>query len=253
MSLILDALRRAERERRAEHAPVLEPMPAPAAASAPAWRRPARIAGLAALVLVLLGAGWTLLRKPAPDAPSETNPSEAALEPAPPNVAPAPAPALPEPLPEAEPEVIPGTESVASLEELTEGVVEEVPSPPPAPTPRSGGSIATQPQAPASTAQPVEAPAVEELPPREIPPALTQPAPMRKLREMPPDYRADFPALVVEVHVFERVPAQRFVRVNGRRYREGEQMAEGPRVIEIVRDGMVLEFRGEKVLYTLAR
>ena len=85
------------------------------------------------------------------------------------------------------------------------------------------------------------------------PSVLTQPAPLRKFREMPPEYRADFPAITVEIHVYESATAQRFVMINGRRYRQGERMAEGPAVIEIVREGIVLEFRGEKVLYTLAR
>jgi general secretion pathway protein B len=103
--------------------------------------------------------------------------------------------------------------------------------------------------APAPSPQSREAPAAD----REVPSALTQPAPLRKFREMPPEFRADFPALDVQVHVFERAPSQRFVIVNGRRYREGERMVEGPAVIEIVKDGIVIEYRGEKILYTLGR
>ena len=57
----------------------------------------------------------------------------------------------------------------------------------------------------------------------------------------------------VEIHVYEKQAQRRFVMVNGRKYREGERLAEGPALIEIVPEGMVLEFRGEKVLYTLAR
>ena len=41
--------------------------------------------------------------------------------------------------------------------------------------------------------------------------------------------------------------------VNGHKYREGERLAEGPALIEIVPDGMVLEYRGERLLYTLGR
>ena len=89
--------------------------------------------------------------------------------------------------------------------------------------------------------------------PAEIPPALTVPAPLRKFREMPPDYRADFPALKIEIHVYEKAPQSRFVMVNGRKYREGERLSEGPALVEIVPEGLVLEYRGEKVLYTLGR
>jgi hypothetical protein len=57
----------------------------------------------------------------------------------------------------------------------------------------------------------------------------------------------------VEVHVYERERGLRFVMVNGKRYKEGERLAEGPQLLEIVREGLVLEYRGEKVLYTLGR
>jgi len=112
------------------------------------------------------------------------------------------------------------------------------------------------PQPPPQEAAPATPATAEPGPasaPAGIPPALTQPAPLRKFREMPPDYRADFPALRVEIHVFEQEKQRRFVIVNGRKYREGERMAEGPTLVEIVAEGMVLEYRGEKVLYTLGR
>jgi general secretion pathway protein B len=108
----------------------------------------------------------------------------------------------------------------------------------PEPTPADDGAPAAVPKAPAA---------------KEIPSVLTQPVPMRKLREMPPDYRADFPALSIEVHVYERETARRMVMINGHRYHEGERLAEGPLVVEIVREGIVFEHRGEKVLYTLGR
>jgi general secretion pathway protein B len=53
------------------------------------------------------------------------------------------------------------------------------------------------------------------------------------------------------VHVYDRSAAQRFVRVNGRRYREGETLAEGPLLVAIARDGLVLEYRGQRLLYPL--
>ena len=76
---------------------------------------------------------------------------------------------------------------------------------------------------------------------------------MRSFREMPPEYRADFPQITIQVHVFEQIPAQRFVIVNGRRYREGETLAEGPALVEIVREGLVLDYRGERLLYPIGR
>ena len=71
------------------------------------------------------------------------------------------------------------------------------------------------------------------------------------LAEMPPAYRTDFPALTVEVHVWDSDPARRFVLINGKRYTEGATLAQGPRLAEIAQDGLVLEFRGSRVLYSL--
>lgn len=251
MSLILDALKRAERERRGEPAPVLEGAP-PAAGPRPSSLGRWRLLGIGALVLVLAALGWSLWHKPsAPE--SQPGPIKEAAVPTP-GFAPVPATQSPpaQPLPESAPAVIPGIESVASLEEVTEGVVEApvVPPAPVSPTPEPA-SRAEAP--PAVETAPAPQAVVEPETARPIPPALTQPAPVRRLREMPPDYRADFPALTVEVHVFERSPAQRFVMVNGRRYKEGERMSEGPQILEIVREGIVVEFRGQKVLYPLGR
>lgn len=70
---------------------------------------------------------------------------------------------------------------------------------------------------------------------------------------MPSTYRAEFPALSVDVHVYNADPQRRFVLINGKRYREGDPLAEGPRLAEIVPDGMVVDWRGERVVYTLNR
>ena len=70
---------------------------------------------------------------------------------------------------------------------------------------------------------------------------------------MTPDDRADVPRRTVEIHVDEKDPQRCFVMINGRRYRAGERLAEGPALLEIVPEGMVLEYRGQKVLYTLGR
>jgi general secretion pathway protein B len=175
------------------------------------------------------------------------------------------------------PAIVPGTEGVASLDDLTdEPVLEAEPAPPmpppqaaapsqPAPSPPAEirtTPLEPPPQASATTSSPPQqqqpdapppGPATATPAPAEIPPALTVPAPLRKFREMPPDYRADFPALKIEIHVYEKAAQSRFVMVNGRKYREGERLSEGPALVEIVPEGLVLEYRGEKVLYTLGR
>lgn len=52
------------------------------------------------------------------------------------------------------------------------------------------------------------------------------------------------PDLHVDLHVWGEQPADRFVVINMSRYKEGTSLAEGPRVIEILSNGIVMEHRG---------
>lgn len=81
----------------------------------------------------------------------------------------------------------------------------------------------------------------------ELPPEL------KKLKEMPPEYRSDFPSIRIDVHAYDEQPAKRFVMINGRRYREAEVLNEGPRIVSIEEDGIVFNYRNEEVLYPIAR
>jgi general secretion pathway protein B len=54
------------------------------------------------------------------------------------------------------------------------------------------------------------------------------------------------PELAVDLHVFAADPAKRAVFINGRRYAQGAQIAEGPVVEEITREGAVLTYRGRR-------
>jgi general secretion pathway protein B len=56
------------------------------------------------------------------------------------------------------------------------------------------------------------------------------------------------PDLHLDIHVWNEQPRGRFVYVNTRKYREGDELAEGPRVASIVRDGVVLEQAGRRFL-----
>lgn len=60
----------------------------------------------------------------------------------------------------------------------------------------------------------------------------------------------DLPALSLELHSFGESAAQRFVFINGRQYREGNELREGPRLIAIVEDGAVLSHGGRRFLLT---
>ena len=58
------------------------------------------------------------------------------------------------------------------------------------------------------------------------------------------------PQLRLELHAYSERPAERFVFINGRKYVEGEQLAEGPRVVSIERTGAVLSQQGRRFLLT---
>jgi general secretion pathway protein B len=52
------------------------------------------------------------------------------------------------------------------------------------------------------------------------------------------------PELHLDVHVYATRPADRFVYLNMRKYREGATLQEGPTVERIRRDGVVLDYQG---------
>jgi general secretion pathway protein B len=52
------------------------------------------------------------------------------------------------------------------------------------------------------------------------------------------------PELHLDVHVYATQPAERFVYINMRKYREGATLAEGPVLERIRRDGVVLSYNG---------
>ncbi|MDP3295083.1 MAG: general secretion pathway protein GspB [Nevskia sp.] len=106
------------------------------------------------------------------------------------------------------------------------------------------------PAAPAAT--PAPAPVTRRAAPAAAAAVATQPDPsasVRRLKDMPPAFRAEFPAITIDVHVYNDSPQRRFVLINGRRYREGEALSEGPRIAQIVPEGIVFDWRNEQVLY----
>ena len=71
------------------------------------------------------------------------------------------------------------------------------------------------------------------------------------LRDLPADFRAEVPSLSLDVHVYAPAAKDRFVLINMKKYREGDQLAEGPRIAEITEDGVVLNYRGR--VFRIAR
>jgi general secretion pathway protein B len=56
------------------------------------------------------------------------------------------------------------------------------------------------------------------------------------------------PKLQLELHAFADDPARRFVYINGEKYSEGATLKEGPRVVRITADGVILEVAGRQLL-----
>ena len=64
--------------------------------------------------------------------------------------------------------------------------------------------------------------------------------------ELPQEFRnrLDLPRL--DVHVYSEEPRRRFILVNQEKYREGERLASGLVLEEILPDGMVMSYQGER-------
>ncbi|MEJ2685804.1 MAG: general secretion pathway protein GspB [Gammaproteobacteria bacterium] len=74
--------------------------------------------------------------------------------------------------------------------------------------------------------------------------AAPVPAKVPLLQDLPANVRRGMPALHVDVHVYDKDPARRFVLINMHRYREGDTLAAGPRLLRITQGGVVLEYHG---------
>ncbi len=207
MSFILDALKKSEAERQRKSTPGFADIPgARAPSGAPRWLW--AVGGLLAINLAVL---VTLLLRPGADA------GHAA--------------------------------SVTQRLELPETV--------PAPRVSDLVSAAKEEQREAEAAAAVEAPparSLTETPAAEVPP---EPAPARTRAPVDVGSLSTFevlrangtlqlPDLHVDLHVYGERPADRFVVINMSRYKEGAALAEGPRVLEILSNGIVLEQHGTR-------
>lgn len=250
MSYILEALRRAERERQMGKAPSVESLTQGGPAGTPAgvpWRIWLLAGSTAAIAIAALALLLWPAPRPAPAAPdivAETPP--AAPPPAPAPVASAtlePAPAAPvdsPPLPAA----IEDDGALASLDDVSE--------PEPKPAAAAAETAPLQPQDLARPPEPAAAPAPATTAvlsgTAPAPGATAVPAGVTVLREMPEAYRAQFPVAALDVHVYDADPARRWVMIAGKRYREGETVASGPLIERIVENGVIFDYGGARVL-----
>jgi general secretion pathway protein B len=210
MSFILDALRKSEAERQRQDGPTLLEM----RPSRPQRRMPLWVIGLGVLLLlniaVLL---WFLLRTPAPGSAARLARAPAAAP-----AAPSSAPAL-------------GTPPVLAS------------TAPPAPLLAPSATAPANATAPASSSAPPASAHVPAAVPAHSRPRLE---PSDSAADLP-DYSrvsAGLPALRLDLHSYSDQPQQRYALINMHKVQEGDTLPEGPRVLHILPEGVVLSYQG---------
>ncbi len=255
MSLILDALKKAEQDRHAGQPPVLDEMLIQRRAPSRQRQRPQQdvlvLAAIIASVLFALSGLVYWLWPSAQPAASQAVTAPAAPTAVASDEAPPAAPLrvdperLESPLTETPDEALALAETEASEASTLDELDGE--------SPRTSAPSAAAPP-PAAASPPVEVAASPEPAPATPPPPPVVEAPaVRPLKDMPPAFRSDFPKLVVDVHVYDDNPLRRFALINGKKYRESDTLLDGPRLLEITGRGLIVEHRGSKVLIELPR
>ncbi len=246
MSYILDALNKAERERKRGAAPAVEGSSTPVAGVPPG--NPWLWIALLAVVFNALLAGllvWSSLNKketapPAPvalETPEASDAPEAATTTAAssiPETAPPPVVEEPKPVPPPDPlaNIQPAKPIVTpqSLPLMTDAELQQQARA------KEMEEQSAREKAEAPVAPPPEPPVAKFPPLSEIPLQI----------ELRPEIQQALPPIRVDVHVYDDTPDSRFVMINLHRYHEGEDIAAGLRLERITKEGMVLSYRGER-------
>ncbi len=63
------------------------------------------------------------------------------------------------------------------------------------------------------------------------------------LRRLPPEFRKDIPEIHISFHSYYYKPSRRLVSINGRIFREGEELKEGLKLEKITPGGIVLSYK----------
>ncbi len=66
--------------------------------------------------------------------------------------------------------------------------------------------------------------------------------------ELPLSIRRNLPALNLSIHVFSEQAEERFVLINGVRYIIGDELPEGARLVDIRREGAIVDYRDYRFL-----
>ena len=225
MSLILEALRKSEAERRRAQVPDL--LAEPQAAAPIVKRAPSRWPLVAAGAVVVFGASWFVLR---PSAPPAVAVAAEEVAPATTEAEPVPAQATPQP--------------VSRPANLRRPLVVAAPAPAvPATTHAMPAPMPPPPQRVQVASAPVPPPARAEAPP----PPVASPAPafdpVERITDLGNDERKQLPPLKLSMHMWNDVATRRFVIIDGTRLTVGDRL--GALVVaDIVPDGVLLDWNG---------
>lgn len=213
MSFILDALKKSENERQQNAPPEFATVPA--AADTP--RAPRWLWVLAALLAINVIALTALALRPQSDARTA-------------NVVERP-PAAVEAQPSVAVDVAPPAEFADQLEQARQNHAEQT----------AAGATQAEPVAVVATADTDATRSTSRDPD-------TRRALLPTFTELTLDGSLQIPDLHIDIHVYSDNPSDRFVFINMNKYRENDQLGEGPVVAEIARDGVVLEHRGTRFM-----
>jgi general secretion pathway protein B len=68
------------------------------------------------------------------------------------------------------------------------------------------------------------------------------------LDSLPLEFQQSLPPLHLDVHGYAQKPSDRFVVINMQRYRTGDTLKEGPKIIAITPQGVILDYNGQRFL-----
>jgi general secretion pathway protein B len=107
---------------------------------------------------------------------------------------------------------------------------------------------AAAPQPSAAQASPASVPVQAKAAPVAVPPEAKPAEPAESqpwaLADLPINVQQEIPAMNVMFHAYSSDPAQRLVEVNGKPMHEGDALAAGLKLEKITQDGMVFSYKG---------
>jgi general secretion pathway protein B len=250
MSLILEALRKSEAERRRGQTPDLlsDVTPAAPAANAATRNASAKLAvAIAALVTLLLVAWW--LRSGSNPEPESTVTTAEPVDSVSTTASTASSSSVPaqSQAPLRVPTAAASTTAPATA--LPPAPLSPPATTPPKPTPPVPATSTAPNTAPSSTiAEPIFAPLppTEQVATAEPPPAFTSPDVPLRLADLSADERQQLPTLKVSMHMWASEVANRFAIIDGTRVNEGDRVGEAT-VEAIQQDGVLLSWRGRRI------